>query len=70
MNERQKDQAWLENNRAENERRASLSPRERYAQRLETFCGLNPQAVGVRSDGSVPDISPGSLGWWINGAGH
>lgn len=69
LTERQRDQALAERMRDENLRRANLGPRERQAERLEDFCGLNPRALGIRADGTVPPINRGPFTYWRNGAG-
>lgn len=38
-----------------------MSWRDDAVDRLEKFCGLNPEAVGVGRK-----ISPEELGWWVN----
>lgn len=70
MTPRQQDQAWIEADRAENERTANLSPWDRQFERMERFCGLVPLACGVNPDGSVRGIASAASRHWRNGAGR
>ena len=68
MTPRQQDQAWIEADRAENLRLASMGPRKRQVEHFERMCWLMKE---LRADGrvfGVQHVTP--AGFWINGAGR